>query len=162
MVPHSWIIDCLDLFGLAENIKSLLVNSLEKWKVMLCSGNELEIKRGIFQGDSLFPLVFVLELIPLSLILRKVKATYEFSESKQKINHLLFMDNVKLYTLSEKGLDSLVQAVRVFNEAIGMEFTIEKCAMLVIDKGKVVKSVGTEWPNGKVIKSIKKVKVTSI
>ena len=31
MVPHSWIIECLDLFGVAENIKSLLVNSMEKW-----------------------------------------------------------------------------------------------------------------------------------
>ena len=39
MVPHSWIIECLDLFGVAENIKSLLVNSMEKWKVMLCSEN---------------------------------------------------------------------------------------------------------------------------
>ena len=39
MVPHSWITECLDLFGVAENIKSLLMNSMEKWKVMLCSGN---------------------------------------------------------------------------------------------------------------------------
>ena len=59
MVPHLSIIECLDLFGVAENIKSFLVNSMEKWKVMLCSGNselgEVEIKRGIFQGDSLSP-----------------------------------------------------------------------------------------------------------
>ena len=52
MIPHSCVIECLDLFGVAENIKSLLVNSVEKWKVMLCSGNselgEVEIKRGIF------------------------------------------------------------------------------------------------------------------
>ena len=27
MVPHSWIIECLDLFGVAQNIKSLLVVS---------------------------------------------------------------------------------------------------------------------------------------
>ena len=69
MVPHSWIIQCLDLFGVAENIKSLLVNSMEKWKVMLCLGNselgEVEIKQGIFQGDSLSPLMFVLAMIPL-------------------------------------------------------------------------------------------------
>ena len=68
MVPHSWIIECLDLFEEAHNIKSFLVNSMEKRKVMLCSGNselgEVEIKRGIFQGDSLSPLVFVLALIP--------------------------------------------------------------------------------------------------
>ena len=59
---------------------------------------EVEIKQAIFQGDSLFPLVFVLTLIPLSLILRKAKAAYAFSESKDEINHLLFMDDLKLYS----------------------------------------------------------------
>ena len=95
MVPHSWIIECLDLFGVAENIKSLLVNSMEKWKVMLCSENselgEVEIKQDTFQGDSLSTLVFVLALIPLSLILRKAKAAYQFSESKEKIIFYLWM-----------------------------------------------------------------------
>ena len=106
MVPRPWIIECLDLFGVAENIKSLLGNSMEKWKVMPCSGSsesgEVKIKRRIFQGDSLFPLMFVLALIPLSFILRKVKPAYEFSESKEKINHLLFMDDLKLDSRSEK------------------------------------------------------------
>ena len=46
-----------------------------------------------------------------------------------------------------KGLDSLVQTVRTFSEHIGMEFGIEKCAMLVMEKGKIVKSVGIELPN---------------
>ena len=31
MGPHSWIIECLDLFGVAENIKSLLLNSMGKY-----------------------------------------------------------------------------------------------------------------------------------
>ena len=66
--------------------------------------------------------MFGLALIPLSLILRKTKAAYEFSESKEKINHLLFMDDLKLHSRSEKGLNSLVQTVRVFSEDIGMEF----------------------------------------
>ena len=35
IVPHLWIIECLDLFEVEVNIKSLLVNSMEKWKVML-------------------------------------------------------------------------------------------------------------------------------
>ena len=79
---------------------------------MLCAGNselgEVDIKRGIFEGDSLSPLVFVLALIPLSLILRKAKAAYEFSGGKVKINHLLFLDELKLYSRNEKELDSLV------------------------------------------------------
>ena len=95
--------------------------------------------------------MFVLALIPLSLILRKTKAAYEFSESKEKINHLLFKNDLKLYSRSEKGL---VQTVRVFSEDIGMEFGIEKCAMLVMEKGKIVKSVGTDLLDGKAIKSL--------
>ena len=39
MVAHSWIKECLGLFGVAENIKTLLVNSMEKWRVMLGAGN---------------------------------------------------------------------------------------------------------------------------
>ena len=35
-----------------------------------------------------------------------------------------------------------------------MEFCIEKCAMLVIEKRKIVNSVGIELPDGKVIMSL--------
>ena len=37
---------------------------------------------------------------------------------------------------------------------MGMEFGIEMCAMPVMGKGKIVKSVDIELPNGKVIKSL--------
>ena len=30
MVPRTWVLESVDLFGVAENIKSLLVNSMEK------------------------------------------------------------------------------------------------------------------------------------
>ena len=79
-----------------------------------------------------------------------------FQKAKRRINHLLFMDNLKLYSRIEKGLDSLVQTVRVLSEDIGMEFGIEKCAMLLMEKGKIVKSVGIELPDDKVIKSLQK------
>ena len=89
MVPHSRIKECIDLFRVTENIKTFSVNSMEKWRVILSVGNselgEIDIKRGIFQGDSLSPFVFVLALIPLSLVLRKAKTVYEFSGSKEKI-----------------------------------------------------------------------------
>ena len=39
MVLHLWIKECLESFGVAENIKVLLVNSMEKWRVILCTRN---------------------------------------------------------------------------------------------------------------------------
>ena len=64
------------------------------------------------------------------------------------------MDYLKFYSQSEKGLDSSVQTVRVFSKDIGMKFRIEKYPMLVMEKGKIVKSAGIELPDGKVIKSL--------
>ena len=68
--------------------------------------------------------------------------------------NFLFMNDLKLYNRSEKGLDSLVQRFRVFSEDIGSEFGVKKCAMLVMKKEKIVKSVDIELPDGKVIKSL--------
>ena len=60
--------------------------------------------------------MFVLALIPLSLILTKAKIAYEFLESKVKINHLSFMEDLKLRSRNEKELDSLVQTIRIFSK----------------------------------------------
>ena len=65
------------------------------------------------------------------------------------------MGDLELYSQSEKGLDSLVQTVRAFCEDVGMTFGKGKCAMLVMEKGKIVKLVGVELPDGKVIKSLR-------
>ena len=75
-------------------------------------------------------------------------------EFKGKINELIFMDDLKLYGKMMQELDSLVQTVRIFNVDIGMQFGISKCAMLEMERGKVVQSEETELPNGKTIKSL--------
>ena len=51
-------------------------------------------------------------------------------------------------------MDSSVQTVCVFSEDIGMQFGVKLCAVLVMEKGKTVKSVGIELPDGKVIKRL--------
>ena len=160
MIPHSWISECLEVFGAAENTKILLVNSQNKWKLELTSNGlslgNVEIRRGIFQGDSLSPLLFVLCMILLSLILREVKFHYEFGDKKTKINHLLFMDDLKLFAKSNAQNNSLVNTVYTFSEDIGMEFGIKKCGVLVLKRGKVdkAKSRGLNLPYGKLMKTI--------
>ena len=112
MVQHSWLEECLEIFGNAENVRKLLTNSMKTWRTELTDCGEslgdVQIKREIFQGDSLSPLLFVLALTPMSMVLRNVCHGYEF-RNREKINHLLFMDDLKLYAKNEKGLDSLIQ-----------------------------------------------------
>ena len=110
---------------------------------------EIPIKRGIFQRDALSPLLSVIVLIPLTLILRTANPGYEF-QTAETINHVLFVDDLKLYSKN-----SLVLTVRIFSEDIGMQFGIDKCAMLVMKKGKTVKSDGIELAIEKVVQSLK-------
>ena len=77
---------------------------------------DVNIRCGIFQGDSLSPLLFVVCLIPLSLILRKTKGKYQLSKEGESINHLLFMDDLKLFGSDEWQVDSLINTVCVFSD----------------------------------------------
>ena len=45
-------------------------------------------------------------------------------------------DDIKLLVKYEKELETLIYAVRIYSQDIGMEFGIEKCAMLVMKNGK--------------------------
>ena len=46
------------------------------------------------------------------------------------------MDDIKLFAKNEKELETLIHAVRIYSQDIGMEFGIEKCAMLVMKSDK--------------------------
>ena len=63
--------------GVNDEIISFLKGSVRSWRVELTCGKEVsggvKIERGIFQGDSLSPLLFVVILIPLTDILIKAK-----------------------------------------------------------------------------------------
>ena len=61
----------------------------------------------------------------------------------------------RLYASNEKSLESLIQTVRVFSNDIGMEFEVEKRAVLTMKKGKMANSDGIALPNKTTIKGLK-------
>ncbi len=86
-------------------------------------------------------------MMPLNLILRKCTVGYKLSRSQEKINHLMYMDDIKLFAKNEKELETLIHTVRIYNQNIGMEFGIEKCALRVMKSGKQHLTDGIELPN---------------
>ena len=71
-----------------------------------------------------------------------------------KVNHLLFMDDLKLFGKSYEQSDSLVQTVHTSSIDVGMEFGIKKCGVLVLKRGKIAKMEGVVLPDGQVMKEI--------
>ena len=50
-VPHSWINECMEMFGIGDNVRNLLKMSMKQWKLSLMSNvedlGEVNVKRDI-------------------------------------------------------------------------------------------------------------------
>ena len=110
-VPHSWILESLKLYKVDNNILKFIKTSMNHWSTKLHSNNkeiaEVDIKCGIYQGDSLSPLLFCIALNLLSNLIAKTRYGYKF-RSGATINHLMYMDDIKLYAKHEHDIDSLI------------------------------------------------------
>jgi hypothetical protein len=60
-------------------------------------------------------------LNPLSSIIERTGFGYTL-KSGQKIHHLLYMADLKLYGKEEGEIDSLINTVRIFSDDISMKF----------------------------------------
>ena len=51
-------------------------------------------------------------------------------EKEKRLNHLLFIDDLKLYGSNDNEIDSLLKVVTIVSGATGMQFGFEKSAAL--------------------------------
>ena len=117
MIPHSWLIECLEIYGAEENNIRFLKNTMLNWMTILTSSEtrlaEVNIRRGIFLGDSLSPLLFIVAVISVTKVLERMEVGYQLKKGGSRIIHLTFMDDFKLFRRGTKEIDTLVQTVRV-------------------------------------------------
>ena len=78
MIQQSWIINCLKMYKISHQIINFIEKNMKNWRVELTAERkclaETKIQRGIFQGDALSPLLFIITMMPLNHILRKCSA----------------------------------------------------------------------------------------
>ena len=89
-----------------------------------------KIERGILQGDSLSPLLFVLCMDPLSRQLNGLypKVSVKTDYGYHNTNHLLFIDDLKLISKDETNLVAMLNETKEFFKTIGLEMNKEKSA----------------------------------
>ena len=97
--------------------------------------------------------MFMLSIVPLPFILKKENTCYKWWRKEQKLNELLFMDDLKLYAKSGEQTNTLVRTVYMFNTDIDMEFEIPR--ILLMKEGKIIKSDEIKLPDGKVMKQFR-------
>ena len=105
------------MYKISVEVINFIEKAMKTWRVELTAGEkslaEAKIQRGVFHGDARSPLLFIIAMMPLNHTLRKCTAGYKLSRSEERINHLMYMYDIKLFAKNEKELETLIHAVTI-------------------------------------------------
>ena len=139
-VPHDWLIKALHLAKVLLEIIIAIEALTKTWttqaglqaKNTTIETDSIDYQGGILQGV----ILFTLSINPVSFLLRKMEG-YELGETiKLIMNHLLFVDDLKLYSRTLDQMKKLLDIITTFTNDIGMIFGEAKCAYICIVLGK--------------------------
>ena len=110
--------NCFKIYKISHEVTKFIEEAMKTWRVELTAGArslaKAKISGGIFQGDVLSPLLFIIAMMPLNHILRKITAGYKLSRSQEKNKHLMYIDDIKLFAKNEIERETLIHAVRIY------------------------------------------------
>ena len=134
-VQHEYLVECIEKLNFSPWIINFLKNTIKQWNISIQLNNEVilekKIERGILQGDSLSPLLFVLCMNPLSQKLNMCypKVTVPALDGDHYTsNHLLFIDDLKLFAERDEVLDKMMAETEKFFNVVGLEMNKAKSA----------------------------------
>ena len=80
----------------------------------------IKFLKGIFQGDSLSVLLFIISLNPLSFMLKKTKGY--FTREKREINHThnFFVDDSNLSAQTSSSIQKQLEIITTFSKDINI------------------------------------------
>eukprot|EP00477_Mikrocytos_mackini_P001394 GAHX01001497.1.p1 GENE.GAHX01001497.1~~GAHX01001497.1.p1 ORF type:complete len:1331 (-),score=326.64 GAHX01001497.1:122-4114(-) len=134
-VDHEFVLRLIWKLPIPDFLKKALTSIIHRTETTLTLGGKkigkIQLERGIRQGDSLSPLLFVTVMQAITnLVNSKTKKDKYIVRPGEviEINHLLYIDDIKIITKKE---DELAKIVTVFKEglaAIGMQINVKKSA----------------------------------
>ena len=89
--------------------------------------------------------------LPVTIIFRTLKQGYSFGKGKERLNRLLFMDDLRLFGSNDNEINSLVKVVKIVSGDNGMQFGFGKYLVLKMKRGKQVSGEGIDLGDGVVI-----------
>ena len=142
LVLHRVILDTVKSCKAPRWIQNLLRTVMPEWKTTIVAWSSdnhkvtipIHFSRGLFQGNALSPLLFSLCADPLSRASRETRGVGSEFQAVW-LTHLMFMDDLKVYSESALELQEAVQKVEEVAVALGMELWLRKCATVNMNKG---------------------------
>ena len=77
------------MYKISDEIINFIDKTMKTWRVELTAGGrklaETKIQRGIFQGDDLSPLLFIIAMMPLNHILKNAQPDTNSVDHRKKL-----------------------------------------------------------------------------
>ena len=105
---HKWLFKTLELHKIPTAIANTIIKLSKQWNTRIRVKTQagvvltqpMQFKRGIYQGDTLCPLLFIMCVNPMSWKLRTLPMYRLTKPLNINISHGLFMDDLKLSSSS--------------------------------------------------------------
>ena len=149
-IPHSWLIAMMRLYKIDDKTIKFIIKSMPSWRTKIhlphskgcLTTEDISFLRGIFQGDTLSPLLFCLALAPIRNILKRANIGYKIGG--KKVSNLLYIDDLKCYAKDDNEMERCRALIDEFSTDIAMTFGLEKCAVVHMKKGQMKNSPTVE------------------
>ena len=100
----------------------------------------INLLKGIFQGDTLSAISFLLSVNPLLHLPKQLKGYDAGNKRNINITHNFFVDDFKMYAGTTSNLKKLLDIVKTSTKDIDTKFGVDKCACIKINAGKQTNS----------------------
>ncbi len=144
-VSHSWVLKMLEIHRFPEKIRRVIAEIMKNWNTVLIvpledgdiNSEPIPITNGLFQGDVMSGDCFKLSLNPVSWELRRSQG-YKLSRPiSEKITHVFFMDDLKIFIMTLQKLIILMSDTKAKMSDAGLEWNAKKCNILLMKNGEI-------------------------
>ena len=143
-VNHNYLKDVIKKLPIDKKYKNFIMYAIENWQIKLELFNETliekKVKKGLLQGDSLSPLLFVVCLEPISRIMQKEEGINVYDNNGNKIaelNHLVFIDDIKILSKVKRTSEKILKICIESMNLIGLELNEDKSAASFRNERKI-------------------------
>ena len=143
--PHDLIKEVIKSLNLPSGFTHFLLSTIDRWSTRIelrvrgkvRFGPYYRIRRGVFQGDSLSPLLFIIVTSVISYNLNKLRKVRPYTRSVSRhenmiFNHQLYVDDLKQYARDKKELQAQIRITQAVNSVLGMKINDSKSAATAV------------------------------
>ena len=128
-VAHGKLRSLVDTLPIPMMMRTVVQDAMSKWNLQLFPPGEapiqIPVRRGVYQGDSLSPMLFVLVTASIIKRIKEDPQIARLSLGKHLI--VAYMDDIKCHAPNNRSTRAIMAMLEESARALGLELNLGKC-----------------------------------